>query len=431
MNRVHALHVTRRPRVLAAIPGVFPSTVINVAKPLMRLHEAGAIDLDLSFHFLIRRRQIEKADVLVISHTIDPSHAWILDCAREAGIPLLYDIDENLLEPPADEPGLDFHRAPGRQAAVRRALSQAALVRTYAPALARALQSFNANIVRTDGPVEWSLVPAEPPSRDASRVRIVYATSRQQDGIGAVLVQPLKRVLDEHANVDVTIWGPRFRELEGHPRVQFREFVRDYDQYFAQFARAGFDIGLAPMPGDLFYQCKTATKFREYAACRIAGVYADTEMYRDCVTDGETGLLVSSAGGSGRRQPAPFNDDLWTAAIGRLVDDAGLRARIQQRADVYARARYASERIEGDWLAHIGTAMSRQPSALSSRPPALSSQPSALRHGARSITRRAIEMFRTAGVGAVLARMRAQVSSVRQLLAWQLALRRTQRLRHP
>ncbi|MBI3493207.1 MAG: hypothetical protein HY047_15725 [Acidobacteria bacterium] len=197
----------RRPRVFAAIPGVFPSTVINVAKPLMRLHEAGAIDLDLTFHFLVRRRQIERADVLVLSHTIDPSHAWILDYARETRTPLLYDVDENLLEPLPDEPGLDFHRAPGRQAAVRQALAQAALVRAYAPALARYLQPFNANVVRADGPVEWSLMPAEPPKRDSDPVHIVYATSRQQDGIGAVLVEPLKRVLDEHANVDVTIWG--------------------------------------------------------------------------------------------------------------------------------------------------------------------------------------------------------------------------------
>jgi hypothetical protein len=409
-----------RPRVLAAIPGVFPSTVINVAKPLMRLHESGAIDLDLSFHFLVRRKQIERADVLVMSHTIDPSHGWILDCAREAGTPLLYDIDENLLEPPPDEPGLDFHRAPGRQAMVRQALSQAAIVRTYAPALARYLQPFNANVVRADGPVEWRLVPSEPPARPSDRVRIVYATSRQHDAIGAVLVQPLERVLDEHANVDVTIWGPRFRELEGHPRVQFREFVRDYDQYFAQFARAGFDIGLAPMRGDVFYQCKTATKFREYAACRIAGVYADTEMYRDCVTAGETGLLATNT------------DDAWTAAIGRLVADAALRGRIQRRAETYARERYSAARIEGDWCAHIqrtcSASLSGERTAV--RGPSDAVVPPA-DPTAPSYISRAIALLRSGGVTAVGARLRAQLASVRQLLAWQAALRRTQRLRHP
>jgi hypothetical protein len=255
----------------------------------------------------------------------------------------------------------------------------------------------------------------------------VYATSRQEDAIGAVLVDPLLRILAEHAEVDVTIWGPRFPGLERHPRVRFREFVRDYDQYFAAFARAGFDIGLAPMPGDLFYRCKTATKFREYAACRIAGIYADTEMYRDCVTDGDTGLLASSDG--------------WTGALSRLVKDAALRARIQQRAEAYARDRYAAARIEGDWLAHVArtrhsddqVARTRQSDewmdasragrhdraqALAGRTPAGSR---------RQYAARAFSLLWKGGVSAVWARAATQLAGVRQLAAWDLALRRTRR----
>ena len=428
-----------RPRVLAAVPGVFPSTIINVAKPLLRLHEAGAIDLDLSFHFLVRRRQIERADVLVMSHTIDPAHVWMLDCARDAGTPVLYDIDENLLEPPDGEPGLAFHRAPARQAAVRRALSQAALVRTYAPALAHYLEPFNAHIVRADGPVEWQLVPATPPQRSSDRVHVVYATSRLQDGIGGVLAQPLRRVLDDHANVDVTIWGPRFAALEGHPRVRFREFVRDYDRYFAQFARAGFDIGLAPMPDDLFYQCKTATKFREYAACGIAGIYADTEMYRDCVTDGETGLLVSQPSAlspqlsASSPQPSalcPSDSDPWSTAISRLVQDPALRARIQQRAFAYARERYAATRIEGDWLAHIEAAINaRSSQARIAGVEHSAERPSAVA-GLLRYAGRAASLLSTDGLGAVVTRARAQLASMRQLVAWELALRRMPRHDH-
>jgi hypothetical protein len=409
-----------RPRVLAAVPGVFPSTIINVAKPLLRLHEAGAIDLDLSFHFLVRRRQIERADLLVMSHTIDPGHVWMLDCARDAGTPLLYDIDENLLEPPDGEPGLAFHRAPARQAAVRRALSQAALVRTYAPALARYLEPLSSRVVRADGPVEWQLVPAAPAQRSNGRVHVVYATSRLQDGIGSVLAPPLRRVLDEHTNVDVTIWGPRFAALEGHPRVRFRNFIRDYDRYFALFARAGFDIGLAPMPDELFYQCKTATKFREYAACGIAGIYADTEMYRDCVTDGEAGLLVSP-------QPSalcPSDSDPWSAAISRLVQDPALRARIQERALAYARERFATARIEGDWLAHIKTAIERQPARARVTGANHPAEHPSLVAGLLRYAGRGVSLLSSGGVRAVAARARAQLASMRQLVAWELALRR-------
>src|SRR5581483_5614809 len=255
---------TARPRVVAALPELFPSTVLNVAKPLLRLVEAGAIDLELALHVTVRARQIQQADVLVLSHTINPAHAWMLDCAQAAGTPLIYDIDENLLEPPDDIPGLEFHRDPARQATVRRALTQAVLVRTYAPALQRYLCRFNEHVVRTDGPVDWRLVP-EAVQRDHQRVRVVYATSRTtEDTIGAMVVEPLRRLLDTEPTVDLTLWGPQFGDLAGHPRVRFRPFVRGYDRYFQEFARAGFDIGVAPMPNEVFYQSKTATKFREY-----------------------------------------------------------------------------------------------------------------------------------------------------------------------
>jgi glycosyltransferase involved in cell wall biosynthesis len=409
-----------RRRVLAVLPGIFPSTVINVAKPLLRLHDEGAIDLDLTFQFVVRRRQIERADVLVMTHTIDPAHAGILDVAQALGKPVLYDIDENLLEPP-DAAGLEFHREPARLAAIRRCLQQAALVRTYAPALQRYLAPLTAKVVRVDGPVDWQLVPAAVPHRDPARIRIVYATSRVKDAIGAVLAAPLARVLAGHADVDVTIWGPRLPGLLNHPRVRHLHHIRDYDQYFEQFAREGFDIGLAPMPDDLFHQCKTATKFREYAACRIAGVYADTEVYRDCVTSDVTGLLVAPA------------DDSWVSAIEHLIRDVSLRRGIQDRAEAYARERYGAEVISRHWLEQIeevvGLNRSAVPSQSADHP--ASAGPAEmvagiLRQSVRYAAR-VPSLLRTGGIKAVWSRTRAQVAGFRQLMEWEFTLRRLQR----
>jgi glycosyltransferase involved in cell wall biosynthesis len=337
----------RRPRVLAALPSLFPSTVIGVAKPLLRLHLERRIDLDLTLQLLVSRRAVARADVVVLCHTIDPQHVEILDWVRDCGRPLLYEIDDNLLDLPADVPGLDYLRTPDRRAALVRCLRQAAIVRVYSPALADALSAQSANIQIVSGPLDWSLIPPSLPPRPAGPVRLVYATSRRDDDVGKMLVDPLRRVLDARPDVELTIWGPRHDELASHPRARRREPIRDYDDFFRQFAIEQFDIGLAPLPDDLFHRCKSNNKFREYAATGVAGVYSDMPVYNTCVEHERTGLLAANTAAA------------WVSAVERLVIEASLRRSIQERARDYARQHFNEQVTSREWLEAIQSLAAR------------------------------------------------------------------------
>ncbi len=407
-----------RPRVLAVLPALFPSTVIGVAKPLLRLHQDRRIDLDLTLQFLATRKAVARADVVVMCHTIDPQHAQILDWIRELGRPLVYEIDDNLLDIPAEIPGLDYLREPARRAALIGCLRQADVVRAYSPALQQVLSEYNPNVQMVSGPLDWSLIPASMPQRDRTKVRLVYATSRMEDRIGQMLIEPLRQVLDAHPQAELTVWGPRHPELTRHPQVRSLPLIRDYDTFFARFAAEQFDIGLAPLPDDGFHRCKSNNKFREYAACGMAGVYSDMPVYNTFVTDGQTGLLVANT-------PAA-----WVAAIGRLLDEPGLRQAVGQRARAYAEGHF-NERVTNDqWMAQVGPLAVARPNTVPVAGPALAPQPLATAFGvvkyAARLSTKMGPVLRAHGVGSMTRRIANHVAGFGQVMAWEISRWRLQ-----
>jgi len=173
-------------------------------------------------------------------------------------------------------------------------------------------------------------------------VKIVYMTGRMHDKLASLFANDALQVLERYgAAVELHCWGYHPPELKGHRGVRLVRPVRDYDRHLRRFSRRGYDIGLAPLLDDEFHRAKTDTKFREYGACRVAGVYSNVEVYADAVTDGETGLLASNEPGA------------WSAAMARLIDDRRLRERIQANAWEHVRQHYSPEAFSAGWWEHI------------------------------------------------------------------------------
>ncbi len=343
------------PRVVAILPRLCPSTWIGIVKPLVALHEAGRVRAWVTLESRATPRDVQEADLVVFCRNVRPDRAELLRTAVAAGVPVLYDLDDNFFELSPESVNGRAYAQPEQLAMLTEYLAAASLVRVYSRSLLARVEQLNSRVEMVAGAVDLRQVrrsadrdsrPGVPRAPDASApvpgrpLKLIYATSRLDDSLARIFLPALRRLMDEEGpRIETHFWGPRPpAEL---PAVRHHAVVHDYDRFLRRFSSAGFEIGLAPVADDAFHRSKTNNKFREYCACGIAGVYSDVEVYSDCVRHGETGLLVAN------------DTEAWYRALRRLVDDADLRRKIQQRARLEAEQRYSQEKFEAVFLRQI------------------------------------------------------------------------------
>ena len=141
----------RIPRILAILPGLIPSTLIHVVKPLLGLHRVGCINARFALEHSVFHRSLEEADVVVLCRNTEPTYGWIVDRALAQGKAVVYDLDDNFFElPPTSEVGR-YHRAPERLKQLEHYLISASLVRVYSDTLREHVERLNSNVVRVEG----------------------------------------------------------------------------------------------------------------------------------------------------------------------------------------------------------------------------------------------------------------------------------------
>ena len=331
-----------RPRVLAILPAFNPSTQICIVKPLMRLYQTKLLKVKITLEYLVSRKNLEWADLIIFCRNTESRYAWILDLIINRNLPFVYDIDDNFFEVPLDSEQGKYYRHPERLAMHNRYIRSADLVRVYSDPLLERMKTLNANVEKVFGPIDWDLISPPQVHLRQRPVKLVYATSRFDDDLANLFIPALKRALGRYGEeVEVHFWGFKPNGLNGRHRVHYHSMVANYDRFLRRFSREGFDIGLAPLEKDVFHRSKTNNKFREYGACGIAGIYSDVDVYSSCVSEGETGLLVSN------------ETDSWYRAVVRLVENHDLREKIKRQALEHVRLHYPEKDFERVWWNQI------------------------------------------------------------------------------
>ena len=214
--------------------------MITVVKPLVNLHRSGRIVARVVLESQAGRNDIGWADAIVFCRNTAPRHAPLLAAARSRGVPLIYDLDDNLFELPPNCEGLSGMRDGSRQAMLEEYLRAAVLVRVYSQPLADRVAALNPRVVQTFAPVDLSLVPPPRTARPPGPIKIVYATSRTQDALCEIFMPALARILGRYAGrVEAHFWGCRPPSPAGARRA-------------AQCPAPRLDLPIRPLPAAFF-----------------------------------------------------------------------------------------------------------------------------------------------------------------------------------
>lgn len=335
------------PKILAIIPSLIASCQINVLKPLNKLAERGKVDFLWKLETKAEVADIAWCDVVIFCRNTEPAYGHLLNAAVCAGKPIIYDLDDNFWDIPYDtDPELArYHRLPPRLAQLEKYLSFSSLVRVYSPVLADRVSAFSNRIKMLKSGFDFSLVSSKVTKKSES-TSIVYATSRIVDDQYHEFLAGIIRVLDVYQDrVTLTICGCKPRELAGRRGVNLIPLYPDYDKFLMDFHAQGFDIGLAPLPDTVFHRSKNNTKFRDYGACRVAGVYSNIDVYSSCIEDGRTGILVENT------------PEGWFEGVARLIDNPALTESIKEAAYKRIYDNYRQELVEDEWLVDIASVL--------------------------------------------------------------------------
>jgi len=259
---------------------------------LLRGSEMQQIDLE----------QVNQADLVVVQRDFPrrvEAYAQVVNRAHSEGKPVLFDLDDLLLELPDGNPDRASHYYNEALFPMLDAICQADAITTSTPPLASYLARFNPRVFLLPNYLNDRLWRLRAPHRAGPHTAIVLGYmgggSHLPDlqAVAPALFNIARRYSERVLLHFLGAEPPP--ELLRLPNVAWTPAkTYDYAAFAADFVQHDYDVFFAPLKDNLFNRCKSPIKFLEYSAAGVPGVYSNLETYNSVVRHGENGFLAAN-----------------------------------------------------------------------------------------------------------------------------------------
>jgi hypothetical protein len=326
--------------VLIVADSLIPTLLIGLIRPYIELEKQKKIILTIKKSNSITDSDISWCDVGVFCRSQSGEELRVLFRLKEKNKKVIYDVDDNFFHIPIETTIGQYHASSPGLFTLETFLQFADLVTVYSPTLLNQVKSYNENAVYIkcyfdEGIIDGVVCPVQ-----GGKIKIAYATGRAADDkVEGNVEKALARICEEYGEiVELNFWRKPAAILSRYRCIKQNPIVPNYEKFIRSFYQGGFDIGLAPLIDDVFYNSKTNNKYREYGGCRVAGIYSDVSVYGSCITDGKNGLLVKEN-----------SEAEWFNAIERLICDENLRKLIVENALLDIKEHYSFSDSVNTW----------------------------------------------------------------------------------
>jgi glycosyltransferase involved in cell wall biosynthesis len=283
-------------------------------------------------------------ELLVLSRYTSPRGIDWIALARDARIPVVYHIDDDLLAVPESLGAAKFkaYNRPERVQALRDNIEASDLFYVSTGELKKRYEEHGVRAPTVAGDVYCSVAPGDIGALvgPATGPVIGYMGTGGHSADLAMVMPAVCEVMDEVPSLNFEVFGtikmPGELERFGR-RVRHVPPVADYADFIPYLRSLGWWVGLAPLEDNAFNRCKADTKWVEYSLAGMAVVASDTVVYRRAC-EGGAGLLACG--------PAA-----WRQGILDLLLSPALRAATISAAQRKLEARYTHEQLRRQVLA--------------------------------------------------------------------------------